>query len=91
MPEHRRLPIVITEEDQLRIHRLIPWGLTSRIMRILLVQVLDLLEDHGDIILGALLSGKLTALELLKRGIDKEGMIEPTVEEEETADGPIRS
>jgi hypothetical protein len=68
MPSDKRLPIVITEEDMRRVHQLIPWGLTSRIMRILLIQTLDLLEEHGDIVLGALLSGKITALDLLKKG-----------------------
>jgi uncharacterized protein (DUF488 family) len=68
MSSDKRLPIVITEEDMRRVHKLIPWGLTSRIMRILLIQTLDLLEEHGDVVLGALLSGKITALDLLKRG-----------------------
>ena len=78
----KRLPIIISEEEQLRIHKLIPWGLTSRIMRLLLIQVLDLLEDHGDVILGALLSGKITALDLLKKGIEKEEIVESVDEAE---------
>jgi hypothetical protein len=63
-----RLSIEISEEEQDRLHKLIPWGLMSRIMRILSSQVLDLVEQHGDIVLGALLTGKLTALDLIKKG-----------------------
>lgn len=51
-------------------------------MRLLLIQVLDLLEDHGDVILGALLSGKITALDLLKKGIEKEEIVESVDEAE---------
>jgi hypothetical protein len=65
--EKRRLSVEITYEDQTRMRNLIPWGLEGRIIRILLYQTLDLIEEHGDIVLGALLSGKLTVLDLLKK------------------------
>lgn len=51
---------------------LIPWGIISKIIRVLLLQTLDLIEQHGDIVLGALLTGKLTALDLLKTGGSKD-------------------
>lgn len=63
----RRLSIEITDEEQIRMHNLIPWGLVSRIMRVLFVQTLDLVESHGEIVLGAILSGKLSALDLLRK------------------------
>jgi hypothetical protein len=78
--EKRRLSIEITDEDQIRLRQLIPWGLMSRIMRILMLQTLDLVEVHGDIVLGALLSGKLTALDLIKKGSD--GLATPRLEDE---------
>jgi hypothetical protein len=65
--DKRRLSIEISYEDQCRMRNLVPWGLMGRIVRILFIQVLDLLEEHGDIVLGALLSGQLTALDLLKK------------------------
>ncbi len=67
----RRLSIEITDEEQIRMHNLIPWGLVSRIMRVLFVQTLDLVESHGEIVLGAILSGKLSALDLLRKEDDK--------------------
>ena len=42
----RRLSVIITETDQYRMRNAIPWGLTSRIMRVLLLQTLDLIEIH---------------------------------------------
>jgi hypothetical protein len=63
----RRLSIEITDEEQIRMHNLIPWGLVSRIMRVLFVQTLDLIESHGEVVLGAILSGKLSALDLLRK------------------------
>ena len=69
----RRLSVIITETDQYRMRNAIPWGLTSRIMRVLLLQTLDLIERHGDVVLGALLSGQLTALDLIKKEVDTNG------------------
>jgi hypothetical protein len=75
--ETRRLAITITAEEQERLHKHIPWGTQSRIIRILILQIIDLVEKHGDIVLGALLSGKLTALDLLKIGGENVRLIEP--------------
>ncbi len=69
--DKRRLSIEITNEEQIRMHNLIPWGLVSRIMRVLFVQTLDLIESHGEVVLGAILSGKLSALDLLRKEEDK--------------------
>ena len=69
----RRLSIEISEEEQIRMRNLIPWGVVSRIMRLLLIQTMDLVERHGDIVLGALVSGKLTSLDLLRKEDGKDG------------------
>ena len=69
----KRLSIIISAEDQCRMRNVIPWGLISRIMRILLLQTIDLVEKHGDVVLGALLSGELTALDLIKKEVDNNG------------------
>ncbi len=64
-----RLSINITDSEHTRMVNLIPWGIMGRIMRILLAQTLDLIEEHGDIVLGALMSGKLTALDLIRKEV----------------------
>ncbi len=43
-------------------------------MRLLHSQTLDLVEQHGDIVLGALLTGHLSALDLIKKG-GKDGFV----------------
>jgi hypothetical protein len=74
-----RLSIVITDEDQARLHRYIPWGLQSRIMRVLVMRMIDLVEKHGDIVLGAFLSGQLSVLDLLRKE-NTSGAIGPQVD-----------
>jgi hypothetical protein len=72
----KRLSVMITEDDQIRMRNVIPWGLVSRVMRLLLMQTLDLIEEHGDVVIGALVSGKLTALDLLRKE-DNDGSQRP--------------
>jgi len=43
----------------------LPWGVIGRVMRILLIQVLELVETHGEVALGALLSGKITIKDMI--------------------------
>lgn len=75
MSDKRRLSIEISISEQERMQRLIPWSMMGRIMRLLLKQVLDLVETHGDIVLGCLLTGQISTLDLLKKGA-KGGLIE---------------
>ena len=63
-----KITVAVTDEEQKRMQSLIPWGIQAAIIRLLINRVLDLIEEHGDVVLGALLSGKLTVLDLLKRG-----------------------
>jgi hypothetical protein len=72
--EKRRLSIDISEEDQMRMHNLIPWGISGRLVRMLFLQVLDMVESHGPIVLGAIMSGELSALDILVKG-GKDGLI----------------
>jgi hypothetical protein len=80
MGDKKHLSIQITAEEQTRMRNLIPWGIISKVIRVLLLQTLDLVEQHGDIVLGALITGKLTALDLLKAG---GGKVEPRRSKEE--------
>lgn len=66
---NRRLSVLISDEEQIRMRNLIPWGMISRIMRLLLLQTLDLVEKHGVIVIGALASEKFTVLDLLREEV----------------------
>lgn len=73
MAVDRRVIVQITELEYQRGQRIMPWGMTGRIMRLLYGQVLDLVEKHGDVVLGALLVGRITVLDLLKKGLVENG------------------
>ena len=66
--EKRRLSIEISLEDQVRMKNLVPWGVMGRVMRLLLGQVLDMVEVHGDVVLGAFLTGNLNVFDALRKG-----------------------
>lgn len=63
-----RLTIEISEELYERARRLIPWGTQALIMRNLLSRALDVIEEHGELGLGAMISGQITIFDLLKKG-----------------------
>jgi hypothetical protein len=67
----KRLSIPIDRALQIRVQNTLPWGTTSKIMHRLLISVLDLVDAHGEIVIGAIMTGKLQALDLLKKGGDK--------------------
>lgn len=73
MAVDRRVIVQVSELEYQRGQRLMPWGMTGRIMRLLYGQVLDLVENHGDVVLGALLVGRVTVLDLLKKGLTENG------------------
>ena len=53
-----RLSIEITEEQQQRINRLFDtYGIKRAIMSILLDDLLNLIEEHGQVVIGILLDG----------------------------------
>jgi len=64
--EDRRLSVKISHEEQIRMHNLLPAGIISKVIRLLLLQTLDLVEKYGAVVLGAILSGKLSALDILR-------------------------
>lgn len=66
----KRLSIPIDRALQIRVQNTLPWGTTSKIMHRLLISVLDLVDAHGEIVIGAIMTGKLQALDLLKKGGD---------------------
>lgn len=61
-----RLSIEIDEETYWRMKNLIPWGLTSKVMNILLSDLLDLVESHGNIVIAAIINRSLSAQNVVK-------------------------
>jgi len=65
-----RLSVEVSAETYQRLTNRIPWGLKGKIMVILLEDLLDLVEKHGDIVLAALINRSLSARQVVK-GLDK--------------------
>lgn len=61
-----RLSIELSEQTYFRMQNRIPWGLKTKIMVVLLEDLLDLLDSHGNIILAAILDRKLGAADVIK-------------------------
>ncbi len=71
-----RLSVEISSETFLRMQNRIPWGLRSKVMAILLEDLLDLIEKHGDIVLAAIINRTITSQHIiagLNKTIQKEG------------------
>lgn len=63
-----RLSIEITDSLARRLDDAIPWGLRGKIMRIMLEDLLNLIEQEGSIVLTALVERVITAEHILKKG-----------------------
>jgi len=64
--------VEIDEDLQKRIHDLFPWGLLGPCLRVIITDVLDMIEEHGEIAIAAMITGKIRArdvlLDRLKKG-----------------------
>lgn len=67
-----RLSVEISEETSHRMQNLIPWGLRSKAMTILLEDLLDLIETHGNIVLATILNRQLGVKDVVKELRGKE-------------------
>jgi hypothetical protein len=65
-----RLSIEIGEDLQKRLQDLVPWGLRSQLMTVLLEDVLDMIEKEGDIVTALIIKRKLHAKDITKGGKD---------------------
>ena len=70
-----RISIEIDEDTQVRLQKLIPWGLQSSIFRTIAEGLLDLMEKspvQRDLVIAAFLSKDITILDLMKRMVSNE-------------------
>jgi hypothetical protein len=61
-----RMTVEITEDLQRRMVNTIPWGMRSKVMAILLEDVLDMVDLHGGIVLAAVINRGLGARDVVK-------------------------
>lgn len=64
-----RIVTDVTEELHKRFQDLVPWGLRGHLLTVLIEDVLDLIEQEGDIVTALIIKRKLHARNVLKGGI----------------------
>lgn len=63
-----RLSIEIDPETFRKLQTLIPWGVKNQLFIIIIEDLIKALEDHGPMVIGAILSGKIKLVDMLKGG-----------------------
>lgn len=63
-----RLSIDISEEQDAKLRELVPWGLKKQLFSKVIDELIELLEEHGEMAIGALLAGKIRFLDIMKKG-----------------------
>lgn len=72
MAEYRpRLSVELTEAQMKRAQRLIPWGLKSQVISMLLDDLMDMIETKGDIVLAVILKRRMSVRDVVP-GLGKE-------------------
>lgn len=68
-----RLSIEITDEQSRKLKQLIPWGLKNQLFQLIIDDVIDMLESHGEIALAAIMSHKLkvSSFPTIRRFLDE--------------------
>ena len=61
-----RLTVEISADLHKRMTNNIPWGLKSKVMAMILEDLMDLVEEHGQIVLAAILTREIGAKQVLK-------------------------
>jgi hypothetical protein len=67
----RRLTVDLSDEQGLRMDRLMMWGVRGKVISILLDEVMDVIEKHGNVVIGAFLSGNVKILDAIKAAQEK--------------------
>ena len=65
-----RISIDITPEMQQRLQRLLPWGLRGRLFLVVIEDLLDLIEEHGEGVIALLVAKRLKARTLLMKELE---------------------
>ena len=59
-----RLSVEITDEQYNKLKQLIPWGVKNTLFSIIIDEVIELIEEHGTVVIAGLLNKKLTVQNL---------------------------
>lgn len=68
-----RLSVDLTPEQQRRLQQLIPWGLRGPFFAILVEDMLNLIEEHGEKVIAIMISKKLRPRDVIMKIGEKDG------------------
>lgn len=68
-----RLSIELTEEQQVKLLRLIPWGVKNKLFSIIVDDVIRLMEEHGQKFLAAVLTKAIQLEDWSSVEVEKDG------------------
>ena len=63
-----RLSLEIDEEQYKKLQNLIPWGVKNQIFRIIISDLIEVIEKEGPLVIAALLSRKIKLSDIVKGG-----------------------
>lgn len=63
-----RLSIDVSPETLKRWEDLLPWGIRSKVVRVLVEDVLNMIEAEGEIVIAMILARKLKGSDIIKMG-----------------------
>jgi len=72
-PYRPRLSIELTDEQQVKLLRLIPWGVKNKLFSIIVDDVIRLMEEHGQKFLAAVLTRAIKLEDWTSVEVGKDG------------------
>jgi hypothetical protein len=60
-----RLSIDLDEAEYNRLRKCVPWGYQRRLFTVLLETVCDAVEEHGELALVAIMTGRINVLDII--------------------------
>jgi hypothetical protein len=67
-----RLSVEVSDETAIRFANAVPWGLRSKVLAIMVDDLLELIESEGEIVITALVNRVIRAEHIIK-GISRKG------------------
>lgn len=61
-----RLNVDISEEQDTKLRKLIPWGLKHQLFSVIVDELIQILEEHGEMAIGAILAKRISVLEIIR-------------------------
>lgn len=61
-----RLNVEITEEQDAALRKLIPWGMKHHLFSAIIDELIEVIEEHGEMAITAIACGKVHFIDIMK-------------------------